>query len=67
MTEPLKRQQKMGGAAHRLPDLEQTTSCASQLRKWDESEVKVAQSCPTLCDPIDHTVHRFSRPEYWSG
>ena len=59
MTEPLKRQQKMGGAAHRLPDLEQTTSCASQLRKWDESEVKVAQSCPTLCDPIDHTVHRI--------
>jgi len=21
------------------------------------SEVKVAQSCPTLCDPIDYTVH----------
>ena len=21
------------------------------------SEVKVAQSCPTLCDPMDHTVH----------
>ena len=20
-------------------------------------EVKVAQSCPTLCDPIDYTVH----------
>ena len=19
--------------------------------------VKVAQSCPTLCDPVDHTVH----------
>ena len=25
-------------------------------------EVKVTQSCPTLCDPMD-----FSRPEYWSG
>ena len=25
-------------------------------------KVKVAQSCPTLCDPMD-----FSRPEYWSG
>ena len=25
-------------------------------------KVKVAQSCPTLCKPID-----FSRPEYWSG
>ena len=23
--------------------------------KW--SEVKVAQSCPTLCDPMDYTVH----------
>ena len=23
----------------------------------DESEVKVAQSCPTLCDPMDYTVH----------
>ena len=22
-----------------------------------ESEVKVAQSCPTLCNPIDYTVH----------
>ena len=22
-----------------------------------ESEVKVAQSCPTLCDPMDYTVH----------
>ena len=22
-----------------------------------ESPVKVAQSCPTLCDPIDYTVH----------
>ena len=27
-----------------------------------QSEVKVAQSCPTLCDPMN-----FSRPEYWSG
>ena len=23
--------------------------------KW--SEVKVAQSCPTICDPMDYTVH----------
>ena len=27
-----------------------------------KKEVKVAQSCPTLCDPME-----FSRPEYWSG
>ena len=25
--------------------------------KW--SEVKVAQSCPTLCDPVDYTVCRI--------
>ena len=30
-------------------------------------QVKVAQLCPTLCDPMDYTVHGFSRPEYWSG
>ena len=29
--------------------------------------VKVAQSCPTLCNPMDCTGHGFSRPEYWSG
>ena len=22
-------------------------------------EVKVAQSCPTLCDPMDYTVHKI--------
>ena len=27
-------------------------------------KVKAAQSCLTLCDPMDYT---FSRPEYWSG
>ena len=37
-----------------------------------ESESKVAQSCPTLCDPIDYSlpgssVLGFSRQEYWSG
>ena len=30
-------------------------------------KVKVTQSCPTLCDPMDYTVLEFSRPEYWSG
>ena len=27
--------------------------------------MKVTQSCPTLCDPIQSI--EFSRPEYWSG
>ena len=26
-----------------------------------EKKVKVAQSCPTLCDPMDHTVHGIFR------
>ena len=35
--------------------------------------VLVAQSCLTLCDPMDYIVHQaslsmgFSRQEYWSG
>ena len=29
----------------------------AQCRKW--SEVKEAQSCPTLCDPMDYVVHRI--------
>ena len=38
-----------------------------------ESESEVAQSCPTLCDPMDSSLHQappsmgFSRQEYWSG
>ena len=29
--------------------------------------VKVTQSCPTLCDPWTVQSVEFSRPEYWSG
>ena len=37
-----------------------------------ESESKVAQSCPTLCDPMDcsppgSSVHGILQQEYWSG
>ena len=37
-----------------------------------ESEREVAQSCPTLSDPMDcslpgSSIHGFSRQEYWSG
>ena len=37
--------------------------------KWSE----IAQSCPTLCDPMDSSLHQSprsmgsSRQEYWSG
>ena len=30
-------------------------------------KVKVAQSCLTLCDPMDYTSMGFSGSEYWSG
>ena len=30
-------------------------------------KMKVAQSCPTLCNPMDDISMEFSRPEYWSG
>ena len=36
-------------------------------------KIEVAQSCPTLCDPMDSSLHQappsmgFSRQEYWSG
>ena len=37
-------------------------------KNWTIKKVmKVAQSCPTLCNPMDCTGHGFSRPEYWSG
>ena len=45
--------------------------------KSHESESEAAQSCQTLCDPVDcslpgSSIHgipqaRFSRQEYWSG
>ena len=36
-----------------------------------KSESEVAQSCPTLSNPMDYrlpgsSIHRFSRQEYWS-
>ena len=39
----------------------------------EKSESEVAQSCLTLCDPMDSSLHQdppsmgFSRQEYWSG
>ena len=49
------------------------TKC-TQVRVMCYGKVKVfmAQSCPTLCDPMDcsppgHLSTEFSRQEYWSG
>ena len=44
---------------------------SSSILKSEESEV--AQLCPTLCNPMDSSLHQappsmgFSRQEYWSG
>ena len=36
--------------------------------KYLKVKVKVAQSCPTLCDPMDNTVHGLLQARmYWSG
>ena len=38
------------------------------VRKYEKGKVKVAQSCPTLCDPMDYKQSlEFSMTEYWSG
>ena len=31
-----------------------------------KGKVKVAQSCPTLCNPTEQSME-ISRPKYWSG
>ena len=35
---------------------------------WVKGKVEIAQSCLTLCDPMDYTVHGILQgQEYWSG
>ena len=63
-------------------ELEESTFCTSDYitkpqtsRQYSESESAVAQSCPTLYNPVDGSppAHKvppsmgFSRQEYWSG
>ena len=43
------------------------TAMASSLEGKSEFTMKIIQLCLILCDPIDYTVHGFSRPKYWSG
>ena len=46
-----------------------TVSLVGCKQQWSE----IAQSCPTLCDPMVSSLHQappsigFSRQEYWSG
>ena len=49
-----------------------TLELSRDYQKTIESESEVAQSCPTLCDPMDYSprgssIHGFSRQKYWSG
>ena len=42
-----------------------------ETETWSLEKVKVIQSCPTLCDPVDDSLPaplslEFSRQEYWS-
>ena len=39
-------------AAMKLKD-----TCSLEGKLWPTCKVKVAQSCPPLCDPMDYTVH----------
>ena len=38
-------------------DVNQWQKMVTNICVWDWKKVKVAQSCPTLCDPMDYTVH----------
>ena len=29
----------------------------ASILEWVKAKVKVSQLCPTLCDPMDYTVH----------
>ena len=42
---------------HRSQKVEWWSSWVGGRWEWGELKVKVAQSCLTLCDPMDHTVH----------
>ena len=49
---------------------DEITKDVSSNRPSPENESEVAQSCPTLCDPMDCSPPPsmgFSRQEYWSG
>ena len=63
------------GSGLRSPALQADSLPAEPLGKYKntrvgEVKVEVAQSCPTLCDPMDYQAPQsmeFSRQEYWTG
>ena len=62
---------RCGPAGHSwpAPDLTWDKSCRHTVLEVILSEwVKVAQSCPALCDPMDYTVHGLLQDRlYWVG
>ena len=59
-------------------DYREIIALSAKLSQWlpslkREREREVAQSCLTLCNPMDSSLHQappsmgFSRQEYWSG
>ena len=58
----------LGSHFQKPSDIWKVPECLSLGSSKSRSEVKLAQSCPTLCDPMDYIeCMEFSRPEYWSG
>ena len=48
------------------PPLKPRPSALQPEAEPPDWRVKVAQSCPTLCDPMTIQSVEYSRPEYWS-
>ena len=47
----------LGGHFQKPSDIWKVPECLSLGSSKSRSEVKVAQSCPTLCDPMDYRVY----------
>ena len=43
------------------------TKSQGKRTKEEKNKVKVAQSCPTLCNPMDYTVHGIPQAKILEG
>ena len=55
------------GCEFLTPGLTKVPTSTEKTQSILKMKVKVIQSCPTLCDPMDSTVHGILQAEYWSG
>ena len=44
-----------------------TKSQGKRTKEEEKNKVKVAQSCPTLCNPMDYTVHGIPQARILEG